>query len=76
MESADIVTNGLLAIIAALGGLCTWFLSRMVNKFDQLELCVEALATDLKVFKMKVAMFLNMADDMDEIPSPQNTTRK
>lgn len=77
MES-EIVTNGLLAIIAGLGGLCTWFLSRMVNKFDELERCVEALAVDLKVFKVKVsAMFgIGLDDDDDQLPDLKPVTKR
>jgi phosphoglycerate-specific signal transduction histidine kinase len=70
MES-EIVTNGLLAIIAALGTLCTWFMSRMVNKFDQLESCVEQLSVDLTVFKVKIAAIFNLTEDLDEIPAPK-----
>jgi len=70
MES-EFVTNGLLAIIAALGTVCTWFLSRMVNKFDQLETCVEELSIELKVFKVKVASLINLPEDFDSIPVQQ-----
>lgn len=64
MES-DLVTNGLLAIIASLGGLCTWFMSRMVSKFDQLETCVEQLSVDLKVFKVRISTVLNLSEDLE-----------
>ena len=75
MES-EFVTNGLLTIIAALGTICTWFLSRMVSKFDQLETCVEQLSVELKVFKVKVAALFDLPDDFDNIPLPTHRNPK
>ena len=78
MESADIVTNGLLAIIAGLGALCTWFLSRMVNKFDELERCVEQLAIDLSVFKAKVSTLFGMEldEEGEKLPDLKPVTKR
>ena len=76
MMESEFVTYGLLTIIAALGTICTWFLSRMVSKFDQLETCVEQLSVELKVFKIKVAAVLNIQEDFDELPHPQPQRKK
>jgi len=75
MES-EFVTNGLLSIIAALGGICTWFMAKVVNKVEHMETCVEALSIDLKVFKIKVAAVLNIQEDFDELPHPQPQRKK